>query len=40
MQWTKHLGMALAAIAGLASALPSPAQQQRTMPSAPGAYLE
>lgn len=40
MQRTKHVGVNVAAIAGLASALPSPAQQQRTMPSARGAYLE
>jgi OOP family OmpA-OmpF porin len=38
MQSTKHLGMAVATIAGLITALPSPAQQ-RTMPSAPGLYF-
>jgi opacity protein-like surface antigen len=38
MQSTKYLGTAVATIAGLMTALPSPAQQ-RTMPSAPGAYF-
>jgi OOP family OmpA-OmpF porin len=38
MQSTKHLGMAVATIAGLVAALPSPAQQ-RAMPSAPGFYF-
>jgi len=38
MKSTKHLGMAVATIAGLVTALPSPAQQ-RTMPSAPGFYF-
>lgn len=34
----RHLGMAITTVAGLTAALPSPAQQ-RTMPSAPGAYF-
>ena len=38
MQSTKHIGLAVAAIAGLITALPSPAQQ-RAIPSAPGFYF-
>ena len=38
MQSKKHLALAVATIAGLIAALPSPAQQ-RTMPTAPGAYF-
>ena len=40
MKSVRHLGMAAAAVAGLTTALPSPAQQQqRTMPTAPAWYF-
>jgi anthranilate phosphoribosyltransferase len=38
MQSTKHLGMAVATIAGFIAALPSPAQQ-RPMRTAPALYF-
>ena len=39
MKAMKQIGLAAVVVAGLATALPSSAQQKRTMPSAPGAYF-